>query len=62
MPGTAPPAISQLLARWREGDHDALRALVPLLYDDLRRVAHQNLRKVRPRVWLHREMSREAHA
>ena len=48
MPATNPPAISQLLARWREGDHEALRALVPLLYDDLRRVAHQNLRKARP--------------
>ncbi len=48
MQATAPPAISQLLARWREGDHEALRALVPLLYDELRRVAHQNLRKARP--------------
>lgn len=48
MPGTVPPAISQLLARWREGDHAALQALVPMLYDELRRVAHQNLRKARP--------------
>jgi RNA polymerase sigma factor (TIGR02999 family) len=45
---TAPPAISQLLARWREGDHQALPALVPLLYDELRRAAHLNLRKARP--------------
>jgi len=45
---TGPPAISQLLAKWREGDHEALRALVPLLYDDLRQVAHQYLRKARP--------------
>ena len=45
MHATGPPAISQLLARWREGDHEALRALVPLLYDDLRRIAHQNLRR-----------------
>jgi RNA polymerase sigma factor (TIGR02999 family) len=45
---SAPPAISQLLEKWREGDQEALRALVPLLYDDLRRVAHQNLRKARP--------------
>ena len=48
MPRTAPPAVSQLLARWREGDHEALRAVVPLLYEELRRVAHQNLRKARP--------------
>jgi RNA polymerase sigma factor (TIGR02999 family) len=48
VPGTAQPAISQLLAKWREGDQEALIALVPLLYDELRRVAHQNLRKARP--------------
>lgn len=48
MPGTAPPAISQLLAKWREGDQEALTTLVPLLYEDLRRVAHQHLRKARP--------------
>jgi RNA polymerase sigma factor (TIGR02999 family) len=45
---TGPPAISQLLAKWHEGDQEALRALVPLLYDDLRQVAHQYLRKARP--------------
>jgi RNA polymerase sigma factor (TIGR02999 family) len=45
---TGPPAISELLAKWHEGDHEALRALVPLLYDDLRQVAHQYLRKARP--------------
>ena len=48
MQATGPLAISQLLAKWREGDHEALRALVPLLYDDLRQVAHQYLRKARP--------------
>jgi RNA polymerase sigma factor (TIGR02999 family) len=48
VPVTGPPAISQLLARWREGDHEALQTLVPLLYDELRRLAHQNLRKARP--------------
>jgi RNA polymerase sigma factor (TIGR02999 family) len=48
VPGTVPPAISELLANWGEGDQDALRALVPLLYDDLHRVAHQYLRKARP--------------
>jgi len=45
---TGTPAISQLLAKWHDGDHEALRALVPLLYDDLRQVAHQYLRKARP--------------
>ena len=45
---TGPPAISQLLAKWHDGDQEALRALVPLLYDELRQVAHQYLRKARP--------------
>jgi RNA polymerase sigma factor (TIGR02999 family) len=45
---TDSPTISQLLAKWHDGDHEALRALVPLLYEDLRYVAHQSLRKVRP--------------
>jgi len=45
---TGTPAISQLLAKWHDGDQEALRALVPLLYDELRQVAHQYLRKARP--------------
>src|SRR3974390_2217122 len=45
---TGPLVISQLLVNWHEGDPDALRALFPLLYEDLRRVAHQYLRKARP--------------
>ena len=45
---TVPPAISELLANWGEGDREALKAVVPLLYNDLRRVAHQYLRKARP--------------
>lgn len=45
---TIPPAVSELLAHWGEGDREALKAVVPLLYDDLRRIAHQYLRKARP--------------
>jgi RNA polymerase sigma factor (TIGR02999 family) len=45
--GTAQPAISDLLARWSQGNQEAFRALVPLLYDDLRRIAHRHLRKAR---------------
>lgn len=48
MQANGPPAISQLLTQWRKGDPDALRASVPMLYDDLRRIAHQNLRQARP--------------
>jgi RNA polymerase sigma factor (TIGR02999 family) len=42
-----PQAIGDLLARWSEGDQEAFQALVPLLYDDLRRIAHRQLRKAR---------------
>ena len=40
------PEIDKLLALWGEGDRDALPALIPLLYQELRRVARQQLRKV----------------
>ena len=48
MGNTVPLAITELLYNWSEGDREALKAVVPLLYDDLRRVAHQYLRKARP--------------
>ena len=48
MHATGQPSVSQLLGKWRDGDHEALKALLPLLYDDLRQVAHQYLRKARP--------------
>jgi RNA polymerase sigma factor (TIGR02999 family) len=40
--------ISQLLKKWRAGDPEALNALVPLVYADLRRLAHHHLQKQRP--------------
>jgi RNA polymerase sigma factor (TIGR02999 family) len=40
--------VSELLAKWRAGDQDALQALVPLVYKDLRALAHGYLRKERP--------------
>ena len=43
----AVPAITDLLASWGAGNQEAFRALVPLLYDDLRHVAHRHLRKAR---------------
>jgi len=36
-----------LLVRWREGDREALEALMPLVYDELRRLAHHYLRQER---------------
>ena len=35
--------VSELLIRWRAGDPEALRSLIPLVYDELRRVAHYHL-------------------
>ena len=48
MPSTSPYPVSELLARWGEGDASARDALVPLVYADLRRLAHRYLRKHRP--------------
>jgi len=45
-PVTAPP--SELFRLWRSGDEDALRRLLPLVYEELRHVARRHLRRERP--------------
>ena len=40
--------VSELLAQWRAGDEESLRRMMPLVYDELRRLAHNHLRKERP--------------
>jgi len=40
--------VSALLAQWQAGDEEAMRTLVPLVYDELRRLAHRYLQKERP--------------
>jgi RNA polymerase sigma factor (TIGR02999 family) len=40
--------VTRLLVRWRSGDKQALEALTPLVYDELRRLAHIYLRRERP--------------
>jgi len=40
--------VSELLAKWQAGDEDSLRRLVPLVYNELHRLAHHYLRKERP--------------
>ena len=37
------PQVSELLARWAQGDVGAREALVPLVYEELRRIAHRQL-------------------
>lgn len=43
-----PSEVSKLLQVWRGGDRDALDTLLPLVYKELRRVAHAQLRNERP--------------
>jgi RNA polymerase sigma factor (TIGR02999 family) len=40
----SPKSITQLLIEWREGDESARDKLIPLVYDELRRLAHHYLR------------------
>jgi RNA polymerase sigma factor (TIGR02999 family) len=40
--------ITQLLAKWRDGDQSALEELTPLVYDELRRIAHHYMAGARP--------------
>src|SRR5580704_5712039 len=40
--------ITEILIRWRGGENAALEALLPLVYDELRRVAHHYLQGERP--------------
>lgn len=44
----SPPDVTQLLLLWSDGDDDALEQLVPLVYDELRRLAHHHLWHERP--------------
>ena len=40
--------VSGLLNKWRSGDQEALQALIPLVYQELRRIAQRHLRRERP--------------
>ena len=40
--------VSELLVRWRAGDREALEILVPLVYKELREIAHYHLKRERP--------------
>ena len=48
MPDPAATPVTELLVRWRSGDRDALQSLMPLVYDEMRRLAHRYLRRERP--------------
>ena len=40
--------VTRLLLAWRNGDQDALERLTPLVYGELRRMAHRFMRRERP--------------
>lgn len=42
-----PSQVSKLLLGWRVGDREAMDALLPVVYDELRRVAHNHLKNER---------------
>ncbi|HYY14349.1 MAG TPA: sigma-70 family RNA polymerase sigma factor [Chthoniobacterales bacterium] len=47
-PSVSPNRVTQLLAEWSHGDNAALAELTPLVYDELRRLAHRHMEGQRP--------------
>lgn len=45
---SSPDSITKLLIEWRDGDETALNRLIPLVYEELHRMAHQRRRRERP--------------
>lgn len=39
--------VTQLLQQWQDGDEEAMDRLMPLVYNELRRLAHRHLRRER---------------
>jgi RNA polymerase sigma factor (TIGR02999 family) len=48
LPDTFSKPLTELLENWEKGDKDALNAILPFVYDELRRVAHRCLQHERP--------------
>jgi hypothetical protein len=44
----SPKSITQLLIEWCDGDEKALDRLMPLVYDELNRLAHRYMDRERP--------------
>ena len=67
MPSGSPYDVTELLARWKSGDISARDALVPLVYDELRRIARRCLASQRsdhtlqPTALVHEAYLRLAH-
>ncbi|PYU23869.1 MAG: RNA polymerase subunit sigma-70 [Acidobacteria bacterium] len=48
MPSIPSARVSKLLINWGQGDQAAREVLIPLVYDELRRLARRHLRRERP--------------
>jgi RNA polymerase sigma factor (TIGR02999 family) len=48
MPDAPRQDVTELLHAWQRGDAEALERLLPIVYDELRRVARARLRRERP--------------
>lgn len=48
LPQLPPNTLNELLATWQADDNEALHAVFPRVYNELRRVAHRYLKKERP--------------
>ena len=48
MPDDPTGQVTKLLQHWRQGNQEALRELAPLVYRELRRLAHYHLESERP--------------
>ena len=48
MPSVSPQHVTQLLSDWSHGDDAALAELTPLVYEELRRLAHHFMEGQRP--------------
>src|SRR5712675_1589837 len=47
-PSVSQQQLTDLLARWSQGDDAALAELTPLVYEELRRIAHRHMGGQRP--------------
>src|SRR5258705_10341798 len=48
MAAPTPQNVSQLLVAWSNGEQDALEQLIPLVYNELHRLAHRYMERERP--------------
>ena len=48
MTTSSPQEVTQLLVAWSHGDQAALDRLLPMVYDELHRLAHRYMRRENP--------------